>query len=135
MSRTSEQQGALVIFWGLVSPLRLRVTTDLEGWPIIQGRVGQLEWHEPTTVAVYSRSMRMLAKLAQIPGLRRHQIGDTEFRLLLPLDGMHDKDQLRGVSRLLRLRTRRILTEPQKAALVAGQKRFQSHNQSPQSGA
>ena len=78
-----EQRAALATFRTLVAPLRLRVTADTEGWPIARGRYGQVEWHAPDTVAIYSQTMRMLARLAQIPGVRRHQIGDDEFRLLL----------------------------------------------------
>jgi hypothetical protein len=39
--------------------------------------------------------MRMLAKLLRIPGVRRHQVGDREFRLLLPVDNVRDSAEFR----------------------------------------
>ena len=125
-----EQRAALATFRTLVAPLRLRVTADTEGWPIARGRYGQVEWHAPDTVAIYSQTMRMLARLAQIPGVRRHQIGDDEFRLLLrvgeAVDGVHDSADLRSVVQLLQLRRRRIQSERQKAALLHGRHLFKA---------
>jgi len=93
---TDDQGAAFARFRSLLGSLRLRVLADPEGWPIVPGRHGQLEWHDEHTVAVYSAKIRMLARLAQLPGLRRHQIGDHEFRLLLDASGMHDSGALGG---------------------------------------
>jgi len=62
----------------------------------------------------------MLAKLTGMPGVRRHQVGDREFRLLLPADYVHDSGAIRAISRLLRIRTRRVPSERQKLALLQG---------------
>ena len=121
---TDDQSAAFARFRSLLGSLRLRVLADPEGWPIVPGRHGQLEWHDEHTVAIYSAKMRMLARLAQLPGLRRHQIGDHEFRLLLDASGMHDSGALGGVIRVLRLRTRRVLSDAHKVALGRG-RRFQ----------
>ena len=32
----------------LVAPLRLRVVRDSEGWAMVPGRLGQIEWHAGT---------------------------------------------------------------------------------------
>jgi len=119
---TAEQRLAFTNFRALVTPLRLRVKADAEGFPIALGRYCQLEWHDGGHVAIYSQTMRMLAKLLKIPGVRRHQIGDHEFRLLLPLEEMHDSGALGA--RLLRVRVRRTLSERQKLTLLHGRRRL-----------
>jgi hypothetical protein len=92
---TGEQRSAFEAFRAVVAPLRLRVTADPEGFPIAPGRYGQLEWHDVDQVAIYSQTMGMLAKLLRIPGVRRHQVGDREFRLLLPVDNVRDSAEFR----------------------------------------
>ena len=121
----TEQQAAVHMFRGLVAPLRLRVALDPEGFPVAPGRLGQLEWHTQDVVAIYSQSMRMQSKLLQIPGIQRHQMGDREFRLLLPVEKGHEKEVkegLRAVAKLLGLRTRHTLSDRQKAALLVGRR-------------
>jgi len=122
---TGEQRAALATFRTLVEPLRLRVKPDEEGWPMAPGRYGRIEWHTETVVAIYSQTMRMLAKLTSIPGVRRHQIGDEEFRLLLHVEKEQDRTSLEGVSRLLQTRTRRVQSEAQKLTLLHGRRLFQ----------
>ena len=121
---TGEQRSAFETFRSVVAPLRLRVTADTEGFPIAPGRYGQLEWHPTSHVAIHSQTMRMLAKLLRIPGVRRHQVGDGEFRLLLPVDNVHDRAGLGAIARLLRIRTRRVLSERQKLTLIQGRRLF-----------
>src|SRR4030095_11254816 len=107
---TGEQRSAFKTFRSVVAPLRLRVRADAEGFPIAPGRYGRLEWHDAGQVAIYSQTMRMLAKLLRIQGVRRHQVGgDREFRLLLPVDNVHDRAELGAIVRLLRIRIRRRL--------------------------
>jgi hypothetical protein len=114
---TGEQREALAEFRRLAAPYRWRVTTDAEGFPIAPGGNGQLEWYCDGVVSIYSQKPRMLAPLLRVPGVRRHQIGDKEFRLLLPASDSHEPGALRAVSRLLRIRTRRILSEDHKVRL------------------
>jgi hypothetical protein len=75
--RTPEQLAAFAHLRALAAPLRLRVTADPEGWPIIPGRL----W--------------------AIPGVRRHQTGDQEMRAPFPAEALA---QVAGV---IRARTRR----------------------------
>ena len=122
MTQTTEQRAAYDWFRAVVAPLRLRVVADAEGFPIAPGRYGQVEWHAEGVVAIYSQTVRMLAKLLAIPGIRRHQTGDREFRLLRPVEKGHDNPSLGAVARLLRVRTRRILSERQKLVLLHGRR-------------
>jgi hypothetical protein len=117
-----EQRAAFKTFRSIVAPLRLRVRANAEGFPISPGRYGQLEWHDAGQVAIYSQTMRMLAKLLKTPGVRRHQVGDHEIRLLLPLEEMHDSGALGAIARLLRVRARRVLSERQKLTLLHGRR-------------
>jgi len=119
---TAEQRLAFTTFRAAVAPRRLRVKADAEGFPIAPGRYGQLEWHDAGHVAIHSQTMRMLTKLLTIPGVRRHQVGDHEFRLLLPLEEMHDSAALGAIARLLRIRVRRTLSERQKLTLLHGRR-------------
>ena len=91
---TAEQRLAFTDFRALVAPLRLRVKADVEGFPIAPGRYGHLEWYDGGQVAIHSQTVRMLAKLTRIPRVRRHQIGDPEFRLLLAVEDVHDRTHL-----------------------------------------
>jgi hypothetical protein len=113
---TAEQRLAFPDFRALVAPLRLRVKADAKGFPIAPGRYCHLEWYDPGQIAIYSRTMRMLTKLTKVLGVRRHrhQVGDQEFRLLLAVDNVHDRAALGAIARLLRVRTRRVLSERQK---------------------
>ena len=57
---------------------------DVEGFPVIQGRLGRIEWHdeERRELAVYTDRLRLFARLLAIPGVKRHQTGDQELRAL-----------------------------------------------------
>jgi hypothetical protein len=121
---TSEQRSAFETFRSVVAAMRLRVTADPEGFPIASGRYGHLEWHDAGQVAIYSQTMRMLAKLLRIQGVRRHQVGDREFRLLRPVDNVHDRAELEAIARLVRIRVRRRLSERQKLTLIQGRRPF-----------
>jgi hypothetical protein len=122
---TAEQRLAFTTFRAAVAPLRLRVKADAEGFPAAPGRYGQLEWHDAGHLAIYSQTMRMLAKLTAIPGVRRHQAGDHEFRLLLAVDNVLDRAVLADIARPLRVRTRHVLSDRQKLTLLHGRRPFQ----------
>lgn len=79
---TDEQHTAREHLRTLAVPHRLRVTTDAEGWPIIPGRLGRIEQNGGPELAVYTDRPRLFAKVWAIPGVRRHQTGDTEMRAL-----------------------------------------------------
>jgi hypothetical protein len=75
---------------------------DREGWPIIPGRLGQIEYHDGVELAVYTDRPRLFSKLWAIPGVRRHQTGDQEMRALFPSEAI---EQVAGVIRARRRRT------------------------------
>src|SRR5437660_4658784 len=110
MTQTTEQRAAYDWLRAVVAPLRLRIVADAEGFPITPGRYGQVEWHAEGVVAIYSQTVRMLAKLLAVPGIRCHQTGDRAFRLLLAVENGHENVSLAAIARLLRVRTRRTLS-------------------------
>jgi hypothetical protein len=63
---------------------------DAEGLPMIPGRLGRIEWHDPDgrELAVYTESPRLFARLLSVPGVKRHQTGDQEFRALFPVEAL-----------------------------------------------
>jgi hypothetical protein len=83
-------------------PGRFKVERDREGWPIIPGRLGRIEWHDPEgrELAVYTDRPRLFDRLLAIPGVRRHQTGDQELRALFPAA------VLQQVARLIKARRR-----------------------------
>jgi hypothetical protein len=83
----------------LASPLRYRVVIDEEGFPLIPGRYGRIEWFDGRDLAVYSDHPRLFAKLWAIPDARRHQTGDQEMRAILPPEALA---QVAGVIRAKR---------------------------------
>jgi hypothetical protein len=109
---TDDQHRAANRLRGL--PGRYRVTTDREGWPLIPGRTGQIETHDPETLAVFTDRPRMIAKLLGLPGVRRHQTGDTEARLLFP------PSSFPVVALLIGARRRRSLSPDAARTLGAG---------------
>jgi hypothetical protein len=86
-----EQQRATEQLRALAKPHRFRVRADAEGFPIIPARYGQIEWYcdgkcasralpGQFALAVYTDRPRLFEKLWAIPGMKRHQTGDTEMR-------------------------------------------------------
>src|SRR5438552_15550761 len=78
------QQRAAEQLRELAKPYRLRIQLDIEGFPVISGRYGQIEWFDGEDVAVYSNRPRLFARLCACPGIRRHQTGDTEIGAACP---------------------------------------------------
>jgi hypothetical protein len=68
----------------VAKPYRLRVAVDVEGFPVIPGRYGQIEWFDNIDLGVYSDRPRLFARLWAIPCVMRHQTGDTEMRAVFP---------------------------------------------------
>jgi len=69
---------------------------------VIPGRYGRIEWRDDEQLAVYSNRPRLFAKLWAIPGVRRHQTGDTEIRAVFPREALA---QVAGVIKARRRRT------------------------------
>jgi hypothetical protein len=99
-----EQTAAVRSLRALAGPRRWRVTADPEGWPIIPGRLGQIEYHDGVELAVYTDRPRLCSKLWAIRGVRRHQTGDEEMRALFP------PETLELVAGVIRARRRRSLS-------------------------
>jgi hypothetical protein len=90
----------------LAKPLRLRITRDAEGFQVIPGRHGRIEWFDGRDLAVYSDHPRLFEKLWAIPGVRRWQTGDQEMRALFPPEAL---EQVAGAIRARRRRPGRKL--------------------------
>jgi hypothetical protein len=110
---TTEQAEAFAQLRTLAAASRLRVRPDDEGWPIIPGRLGQIEYHDGWTLAVFTDRPRLHAKLWAISGVRRHQTGDREMRALLPPEAL---EQEAGVIRVRRRRSADSAAHLQKPA-------------------
>jgi hypothetical protein len=70
-----------------VPGLRARVTVDPEGWPVVPGKYGRLEWRGEVPDGsglglprfyAYSDRKRLLFKLRKVSGVRPCQSGDEE---------------------------------------------------------
>ena len=107
----SEQQRAVEQLLTLAKPYRFRVRADAEGFPIIPGRYGQVERYcdgvkcsscalpGQFALAVYTDRPRLFPKIWSIPGVRRHQTGDSEMRAVFPAEAL---EQVAGVIRVHR---------------------------------
>ena len=100
-NRTHEQQRAFAELRAIAEPHRLRVRADAEGFPMIPGRYGRIEGPGGSELAVYCDRPRLFRRIWSVPGVRRHQTGDTEMRaLFLP-------EAIEPVAALIRARRRR----------------------------
>ena len=84
----SLEQRATEQLRALAKPHRLRVRLDVEGFPVIPGRYGQIEWFDGADLAVYTARPRLFARIWAIPGVRLHQTGDTEMRAVFPPEAL-----------------------------------------------
>ncbi len=94
-----EDLGAVQQFQALATPYRFRVQPGAEGLSIIPGR-GKIESYYDGVaccscalqglfaLAVYTVRPRLLPKIWSIPGVRRHQTGDSEMRAVLPVEAL-----------------------------------------------
>jgi hypothetical protein len=64
------------------------VRPDAEGFPVIPGRYGRIEWAggEGEQLAVHCTRPKLFKKLRAIPGVRPHQTGDREMRATFPTE-------------------------------------------------
>ena len=126
---TDEQAGAWRQIRGLAAPSRYRVVADREGYPVIRGRYGDIEWFhvEGIQLAAYTAGSRQrLGRLLSLPGIIRHQIGDSEARVLFPVE------QFEVMATVLGSRRRKQVSPEHVAALRAGLARHA--RQSPSTG-
>lgn len=87
----------------VAGPRRFRVRPDVEGFPIIPGRYGQVEWFDGRDLAVFCNRPRLFEKLWAIPSVKRHQTGDGEIRAVFPVEA------LETVAAVIKARRRRML--------------------------
>ncbi len=101
----SEQHHARQQLQALAKPFRFRVRADAEGFPVIPGRYGQIEWH---CDGVNCSSCALPGRFAiavysdRPPGVRRHQTGDREMRAVFQPEAL---EQVAAVIRAKRKRT------------------------------
>jgi hypothetical protein len=129
--RTAEQAAAFTRIRTLTDQYRFLVQADAEGWPVIPGRYGQIEWYchghdcaarfrgfcpvpRQFALAVYTDRPRLFEKLWVIPGVQRHQTGDHEMRAVFPPEAL---EQVAGV---IKARRRRTLSPEAARKLGAG---------------
>src|SRR5207237_4203217 len=96
----SEPQRAVRQLRALAAPYRFRVRADAEGFPVIPGRYGQIEFYfdgvnchacplpGQVALAVYTERPRLFSKIWSIPGVRRHQMGDSEMRAVFGVEAL-----------------------------------------------
>ena len=78
MRQTNEQRKATA--YRLAIAGGYRVELDAEGWPMVPGRLGRIEYHDDTDVAVFTNRRRLHVRILAIPAIKRHQTGDEELR-------------------------------------------------------
>jgi hypothetical protein len=123
---TGQQAEAFAQVRKLAAAARLRVRSDADGWPVIPGRLGQIEWYcdrrgchscalpgEPA-LAVYTDRPRLLPRLRVVPELRGWQSGDREMRAASP------PEALTLVAGVIRARRRRTQSPAQTQNLAKG---------------
>ena len=120
LSSTKAQAAAMARLRAL--PGGFKVTRDAEGWPVIRGRRGQIEWccdgvdcHAcplpgQFALGVWTDRHRLFDTVWAIPGVRRHQTGDQEMRAVFPPEALAE------VAKVIRARRKRTQTSPQSLA-------------------
>jgi hypothetical protein len=93
---TSEQRTVAEILKAL--PARYRVKVDTEGWPYIAARYGRIEF-DGVVWTVYSDRPRLFRKLGAVPGVRRHQTGDDEARMILHHEALAEVARVIGAKK------------------------------------
>jgi hypothetical protein len=128
---TIEQAEAFAQLRTLAGASRFRVRPDAEGWPVIPGRLGQIEWYcggqdchgrplPGPALAVYTDRPRLFPKLWAIPGVRRWQTGGREMRAVFPPEAL---TLVAGVIRARRQATR-VMTPARLAGLAAAREKL-----------
>ena len=119
MTRTDEEIGFMKRLATLIRPVlgdRVRLIPDHEGYPIVPGKMGRIEYSGTRTgldragtrsderLHVFTARRRIVPKLLAVPGLHRQQVGDDEARLWF---APGDTAALEAVAAIIRPRIRR----------------------------
>jgi hypothetical protein len=130
VKRTDEQLDCAARLEALIRPVlgeRVRLAPDVEGFPIVPGRMGRLEYlgmrsgpdrdggRYADRLHVFTDRGRIIPKLLAVPGVHRGQIGSGEARLWF---ASHDHITLAAVARIIRPRVRRSSSTGNSAALA-----------------
>ena len=107
-------------------PARYRIKVDAEGWPYIAARYGHIEF-DGVAWTVYSERPRLFRKLAAVPGVRRHQTGDDEARMILHPEAVAE------VARVIGAKKRRAPGTGRLAAELALMRSTRRAKEAPQS--
>ena len=100
---------------------RWRVRRNAEHLPVIPGRRGNVSAHDLTTLCVYLTGRTLPRLLRELPpSWRRHQVGDQEATLLVPVA------ELDRAGQVVRAYRRRKLSPEHREALLAGASRRQN---------
>ena len=108
MITNTERMHVFPAFTALVPGLR--VIADDEGFPIVAGARGRIEWYDDAQLAVYTSRPRLFGALQMIPGVRKRQLGDHEARFLF------EPAALAKVARVIQARRKRVSVAPPSAA-------------------
>ena len=131
----SPRQRAVEQLRALADPFRFRIQADAEGFPIIPGRYGQIEWYcdgvnccscalpGQFALAVYTTRPRLFPKLLAIPGMKRHHTGDQEMRAVFPPEAL---DQ---VAKVIKARRRRRALAPEEARRLGAKTAYRATSQ------
>ena len=106
---TDETRAAWTQLETWARPYRYRVKGDSEGFPIIPGRLGQIEWYEESHLAVFTTHLTVTPQLRRIPGMRPWHVGDREFRAVFPVQA------LPAVGQIVKARIHRVQKAPRMA--------------------
>ncbi len=101
--RTAEQLAAFAYLRALAAPHRLRTVADDEGFPMMPGLYGSVEWagENDGWLFAYTTGRLIRRRLLALSDVRPQQVGDDELRIRFPVA------RLPEVARLLRARRRR----------------------------
>ena len=86
MRQTNEQRKATTYLRAIAGGYRVEL--DAEGWPMVPGRLGRIEYHDDTDLAVFTNRRRLHVRILAIPAIQRNQTGDEELRALFPPDSL-----------------------------------------------
>jgi hypothetical protein len=130
VARTDEQLDFAKRLETLIRPVlgeRVRLVPDAEGFPIVPGVMGRIEYLGTRTgpdrdgtryserLHVFTDHGRIIPKLLAVPGVHHAQMGDGEARLWFAPD---DASALAAVARIIRPRMRRAPSTGNPAALA-----------------
>jgi hypothetical protein len=130
VTRTDEQLACATRLETLIRPVRgerVRLIPDAEGFPIVPGRMGRIEYlgtrsgpdrdggRYTERLHVFTDRGWIVTKLLAPPGVHHGQMGDNEARLWFAPD---DAAALAAVARIIRPRVRRSPTSGNPAALA-----------------